>query len=303
MKKILITGSNGLLGHKLVSALITRDDVKLIITSAGENQNPPNERYTFERMDITDSARVEEILSKYQPDCVINSAAMTNVDQCENERDKCWKINVNGVKNLAESCKNIDTHLVHLSTDFIFDGTAGPYQETDKPNPLSHYGHSKWESEKALQIEGLRWSVIRTILVYGIVKTMSRSNFVLWAKGALEKGDPIKVVTDQVRMPTLAEDLAEGCILAALKEKTGIYHICGKDGGNVYELVKIVADVFDLDMSPVTAATSEEIGAPANRPPVTGFILDKAQNELGYKPHPFRDGLQIMKSQMHELGL
>lgn len=303
MKKILITGSNGLLGHKLVSALITRDDVKLIITSAGENQNPPSERYTFERMDITDSARVEEILSKYQPDCVINSAAMTNVDQCENERDKCWQINVDGVKNLAESCKKINAHLVHLSTDFIFDGTAGPYQETDKPNPLSHYGHSKWESEKALQIEGLRWSVIRTILVYGIVKTMSRSNFVLWAKGALEKGDPIKVVTDQVRMPTLAEDLAEGCILAALKEKTGIYHICGKDGGNVYELVKIVADVFDLDMSPVTAATSEEIGAPANRPPVTGFILDKAQNELGYKPHPFRDGLQIMKSQMHELGL
>ena len=117
---------------------------------------------------------------------------MTNVDACETDKDGCWALNVIAVENLVQVCLDNDIHLVHLSTDFVFDGKKGPYSEEDEPNPVSYYGLSKWESEKRVSNSGLKkWSIARTIIVYGIVENMSRSNVVLWAKGALEKGDNI----------------------------------------------------------------------------------------------------------------
>jgi dTDP-4-dehydrorhamnose reductase len=127
---------------------------------------------------------------------------------------------------------------------------------------------------------------------------MSRSNVVLWAKSALEKGDKINVVDDQFRSPTLAEDLAMGCFLIAEKEATGIYNLSGKDTMSILELVQTVADFYGLDKSLINPIKSNTLNQPAKRPPITGFILDKAKNELGYNPHSFLEGLQILDSQL-----
>src|SRR5687767_201046 len=126
-KKILITGSNGLLGQKLVYALRQRKDARLIATSRGENRLKEKTAYIYESLDITDKAQVRNIIAKHQPDCVINTAAMTNVDACETKKEECRLINVTAVENILSSIQKLKSHFIHLSTDFVFDGSNGPY--------------------------------------------------------------------------------------------------------------------------------------------------------------------------------
>ena len=301
MKKILVTGSNGLLGQKITERILSKKDFELIATSKGPNRYHVKEGYEYAEMDITNPKDVNQILQKYQPDVVIHTAAMTNVDTCETEKELCWKLNVKAVSNLIKACKVNNAQLVHLSTDFIFDGASGPYLENAVPNPLSYYGESKLASEKLLQASDIHWTILRTIIVYGIVNDMSRSNIVLWAKGALEKGNPINVVDDQWRMPTLAEDLAEICLLTAEKGAKGIYNASGKDMMSIIELVQQVADFYQLDRSLINPISSSSLNQVAKRPVRTGFILDKSMNELGYRPHSFYEGMEIMQDQIQRL--
>lgn len=296
--KILITGSNGLLGQKLVHKLSKDPGVELIATARGENRLSNKEGYTYQPLDITDEKAVAETISKFKPHSLIHTAAMTNVDACEADKQGCDKLNVDAVKYIVEACKANNVHLVHLSTDFIFDGEDGPYDEEAEPNPVSYYGESKLKAEEIILESGLDAAILRTVLVYGIAEDMSRSNIALWAKGAMEKGQKINVVDDQFRSPTLAEDLAEGCILASKQKAIGIYNISGKDQLSVLEIVQQVADYWKLDKSLINPVSSKTLSQPAKRPPKTGFILNKAIRELGYKPHSFMEGLAILDSQM-----
>lgn len=309
MQKILITGANGLLGQKLVYKLREDNSVSLIATARGENRLLGQEGYEYCSMDISDEKNVQEVLRKYKPDTVIHTAAMTNVDACELQQDECKKMNVDAVRYIVEALGKLANedasykpHLVHLSTDFIFDGTKGPLSEEEKPNPLSYYAASKLEAEKIVEQSKLKWAIARTVLVYGVVDNASRSNVVLWAKSSLEQKKNINVVNDQFRTPTLAEDLADGCILIAKKGADGIYNISGPDFMHILELVTRVADFWKLDKSLITPSTSEGINQPAKRPPVTGFIIDKAKKDLGYKPHSFEEGLALVDKQLKLAG-
>lgn len=297
--RILVTGSNGLLGQKLVAALRNDPEATLIATSRGEDRTPEPDGYLYLPLDCTDEAAVHRAFDETHPDSVIHTAAMTNVDACELDPVACRLQNVAAVQNLVNASKSIDAHFIHLSTDFIFDGKNGPYSEEDQPNPLSIYGQSKWDAERIVIDSGLtKWAIARTIIVYGIAKGLSRGNVVLWAKGALEKGQPIKVVDDQWRMPTLAEDLADGCIRIAKRGATGIYNLSGPDGMSILELVQRVGRFFDLDPSVITRVTSESLGQPAKRPPRTGFILEKARRDLGFAPKGFEEGLAVLREQL-----
>lgn len=303
--KILITGSNGLLGQKLVYLLKTKPEIKVVATSRGENRLKDKAGYEFLSLDITDKIQTEKVIAELQPDVIINTAAMTNVDACEIQKEECWKQNVVAVENIIyavqinekRKTKN-SIHLIHLSTDFVFDGANGPYKEDDFPNPLAYYSQSKYEAEKLIQQSNIKWTIARTIIIYGVADEMSRSNIVLWAKSCLEKGDPLKIVNDQWRMPTLAEDLAEGCYLIAKKGATGIYHLSGKDFMRIDELVERVANFFHLDKSIISTVSSDTLNQAAKRPPKTGFILDKAIRDLGYNPHTFEEGLAILAQQL-----
>ncbi|MDF3079246.1 MAG: NAD(P)-dependent oxidoreductase [Sphingobacteriaceae bacterium] len=301
MNKILVTGSNGLLGQKLTELMLKQKDITLIATSRDGNRYPEKEGYTYMELDITDEAETVQVISAVMPDVVINTAAVTQVDVCEKDKDACRDLNVEGVRNLIEICQTLNIHLIHLSTDFVFDGESGPYEEGAVPNPLSYYGTTKLQAEELVKQATCKWTIVRTVLVYGIVSDISRSNIVLWAKGALEKGQPIKVVSDHWRTPTLAEDLAEGCLLIARKGKTGIYHISGNEMMSILQLVYQVADFFNLDKSIITPIESSSLNE-APRPKKTGFIIDKAVKELGYKPHSFKEGVEILSRQLQQQG-
>jgi dTDP-4-dehydrorhamnose reductase len=301
MMRILITGSNGLLGQKLIAALRGDSEVELLATSRGEDRTAVPLGQCYRAMDITRKEDVDTVCDGFRPEVIIHTAAMTNVDACELDPANCRLQNITATEHLVNAAKRHGSHFVFLSTDFIFDGKNGPYREDDAPAPLSVYGRSKLEGERMVQQAGLeRWAIARTIIVYGVAKGLSRSNVVLWAKGALEKGEPIKVVSDQWRMPTLAEDLADGCIRIAKQRATGIYHLSGPDGMSILELVQRVGTFFHLPMDTVQPIMSSALGQPAKRPPVTGFVLDKAQRELGYAPCGFEAGLARLNEQLND---
>ncbi|MFN8711980.1 MAG: SDR family oxidoreductase [Bacteroidota bacterium] len=307
VKTILITGSNGLLGQKLVYNLLGRNrsgaQFNIIATSKGDNRLRIQEGYIYQPLDITDEHQVAEMFAKYKPDVVINTAAMTNVDACENNREQAKQLNVDAVGYQVKALEamrsaDYDPHYIHLSTDFIFDGENGPYREEDTPNPLSWYAQTKLDAEKIVEASTVRWAILRTIIVYGVADFMSRSNVVLWAREALGKGQKINVVDDQFRSPTLAEDLAEGCILCSEKGAQGIYHVSGKDIMSILELVYAVADFWQLDKALITPVKSSTINQPAKRPPRTGFVIDKAQQTFGYNPRSFKEGLALLDLQL-----
>ena len=303
MKTILVTGSNGLLGQKIIYALRKRSDVTCIATSKGSNRTHAKDGYVFEPMDITNHEQVEKVFAQYKPDVVINTAAMTNVDACESKKEECISINVDAVASLIQQCEKFNTQLIHLSTDFVFDGEQGPYLEEDVPNPLSFYAQSKYDAELLLQEGNIPWTIIRTIIIYGVVDDNSRSNVVLWTKNSLEKKQTIRAINDQYRSPTLAEDLADACVNAALKGATGIYHVSGRETMCILDMVKIVADYFQLDDSLILPVSSAELKQPAKRPPVTGFIITKAMRDLDFHPHTFMEGLAIVKKQLEKVNL
>lgn len=297
--RILLTGSNGLLGQKLVSALRHRGDVQLLATSRGADRTPEPLDAQYRPVDITVAAEVDAAFDAFRPEVVIHAAAMTNVDACELDHAACTLQNVTATAHLLSAAKRHGSHFIFLSTDFIFDGKDGPYGEDAVGAPLSFYGQSKLDGERMVMQAGLaKWAIARTIIVYGVAQGLSRSNVVLWAKNALEKGDPIKVVDDQWRMPTLAEDLADGCIRIAERGATGIYHLSGPDGMSILELVQRVGAFFRLDTAHVTPVKSHTLGQPAQRPTRTGFILDKARRQLGYTPRGLEAGLAVLREQM-----
>lgn len=300
MMRILLTGSNGLLGQKIIYALRNKNDVELIATSKGENRTSAKDGYSYLPMDITNHDEVSAIISRHQPDCIIHTAAMTNVDACELNQDECYKMNVEAVKNLVNLCQQQHIHLVHLSTDFVFDGTAGPYREEDKTNPLSYYAWSKLESEKIVLQSGIQSAILRTIIIYGVVDDKQRSNVIVWTVNSLRQKKTINVISDQFRSPTLAEDLADACMQAALKKATGIYHVSGAETFSILEIVNRTADFFGLDKQYIHPVTTAELNQPAKRPLVTGFVIDKAIRDLDFRPHSLQQGLEIVKQQLEK---
>lgn len=298
MKRILVTGSNGLLGQKLTEQNLRLKQYDLIATSKGPNRYPVTEGYMYAEMDILDPVNVKHVVEHFHPDAIIHTAAMTNVDTCEDQKELAYALNVQAVNTLIALCESHNIQLIHLSTDFIFDGADGPYTEEATASPLSYYGETKLKAEELIKKSKARWAILRTILVYGIVSDMSRSNIVLWAKTALEKGAPLNIVNDQWRMPTLAEDLADGCLLAVQKDAQGIFNVSGKDMMSVSELVERVADYWSLDKSLINEVSADTLNQKAKRPARTGFVLDKTIRELGYNPHSFEAGLALVDQQM-----
>ncbi|MEO0900093.1 MAG: SDR family oxidoreductase [Bacteroidota bacterium] len=298
-KKILLTGSNGLLGQKITNQIISsHPEVDLLATSRGVNRHPNSLDFTYRGLDLLDEEKVFQVIEEFQPDSIIHTAAMTQVDLCEDKKEMCDAINIGTVRTLAKACERFNVHLVHISTDFVFNGEEGPYKEDAQPDPVNYYGHSKWKAEQVLVESPVSSAILRTILLYGITPAMSRSNIVLWVKGSLEQAKPIRVVNDQYRNPTLVEDLADASIQAALRKAEGIYHISGPEGMWIVDIARRVADYFGLDKRLISETDSASLGQKAKRPPKTGFIIDKAQRDLGFSPRVLEEGLALLQQQM-----
>ena len=295
MIKVIITGSNGLLGQSLLNLLSEeKEKYEVYGFSKGINRSG-REDFTYVSIDITNKENLKKSIKEIQPDFIINTAAMTQVDDCENNKQACDILNVDVVKWLSEIAEEINAHVIHISTDFIFDGVKGNYKETDTPNPISYYGLSKLKSEKVLTSSNINFTILRTILVYGKVFDMSRSNIVLWVKQMLEEGKEITIVDDQYRAPTYVLDLAMACKISMDKKATGIFNISSNKLMSVFEITQEIAEVFNLDKSLLKPISTSTLNQTAPRPAKTGFDLSKTNRELNFYPKTFKEDLQKFK--------
>ncbi|CAM1373071.1 NAD(P)-dependent oxidoreductase [Tenacibaculum litopenaei] len=295
MKKVLVTGSNGLLGQSLLQVLLSKPEQYTVIGVARGNNRSGRTDFEYRDLDLLATETLIDTLEEVAPDVIVNTAAMTHVDQCEDAKAQCDALNITLVEVLANYAAKTKCHLIHLSTDFVFDGQRGYYKEEDAVNPLSYYGKSKVRSEEVLQESNCLYTVLRTILVYGKVFDMSRSNIVLWVKGALERGEEINVVTDQYRMPTYVVELAKACELAIAKASYGTFHISSNTLMSIYEIAQEIATTFELDGNLIKPIPSSVLNQRALRPLKTGFNLDKTEKELGLATRSFKEDLQKFK--------
>lgn len=296
--KVLITGSNGLLGQYLIQRLAALPGYEVTATGRGANRLRMQKGYQYESVNLADEAAVKGLIERTQPEVIIHAGAMTQADDCERSKDACWMVNVTATRYLVQGAEKTGAFFLFLSTDFVFDGLAGPYKEDDPVNPVNYYGASKAAAERVVMQSKVSWAIARTVLVYGLADDPRRSNIITWVKTNLEQKKRLKVVNDQWRTPTLVQDLAEGCKLIIDKRAQGVFHLSGKDMLTPYDMALQVANYLQLDEKLFDKVDANSFKQPAKRPARTGFIIDKAEKELGYTPHSFEEGLKIVVEQI-----
>ena len=296
-RRIFVVGANGMLGQHTIEFYSSVKNVQLFACSIEEN--PFFDNVDYLSCNITERDKIKKVVYNFMPDVIINAAAYTNVDLSETERETAWKINVKGVEHLAETARVIDAQIIHISSDYIFDGKRGPYSENDKPNPLGYYGRTKLASENVLKISGALYTILRTNVLYGVA-SKSKADFVEWLIDTVTSGKPVRIVDDQVSNPTFIDDLVQAISKVIEFRKHGVYNIGGKEFLSRYEFTKIIADYFNLDKSLITPIKTKELNQAARRPLESGLITLKAEAELGYKPVTIRESLAIIK---RKLGL
>lgn len=296
MKRILITGSNGLLGQKVVE-ILSRSNYPLLLVSLEPESVFDEDIFPYLQLDLTHKQEVRRVLDEFEPDIIVNTAAVTDVDLCEKERALAWRVNVGSVENLAHAANLVGAKIIHLSTDYVFDGEKGPYGESDRPNPISYYGRTKFASENVLRIAGTPSAIIRTMVLYGIGKKV-KSNFALWLYHNLKENKQIRVVDDQIGNPTLVDDLAFGILKIIELERTGLYHIAGADLVSRYDFALSLCKIFGFNKKLITPVKSSQFKQPAPRPLKSGLITIKAEVELGLKMSGVERGLTILKNQL-----
>lgn len=291
--KILITGANGLLGQHLTKLLLA-SGYTVIATGKGESRLPfaSQPGFTYQPLDISSIEECASVFSAFNPDVVIHAAALTQVDYCQLNMDEAYEINVRGTSQLLEYATSFSHHFVYVSTDFVFDGIKGNYNEEDQTGPVNWYGKTKLEAENLVQNNSLPWTIVRTCLVFGNTFQGTRSNIIHWVQEKLKKNEKIRVVDDQLRTPTFVGDLAGGIQQILKKEAKGIFHISGKEFLTPYDMAIATANFLSLDESLIEKVNASIFTQPALRPPRTGFNIEKARRILEYEPLNFNEGLK-----------
>jgi dTDP-4-dehydrorhamnose reductase len=290
MQTVLITGGNGFVGSCLARILLGH--CKIIVTGKGytrlDIQHP---HFQYVQLNFTDEGEVKKVLGHFQPQVIVHAGAMSKPDECEQDKQLAYLTNVSATQFLLREAVAFKSFFIFLSTDFIFDGLKGMYQEDDNPGPVNYYGETKLLAEASVQKYPFDWSIVRTVLVYGHPRG-GRQNILNTVAAALKKGDSYSVFNDQVRTPTYVEDLAGALKTIIDKKATGIFHISGKDVLTPYVMAIAAANYLGLDENLVKKVTAETFDQPAQRPAITGFNISKAERELNYKPTSFEEGLK-----------
>ncbi len=293
-KRILITGANGMLGQRTIFNLALAKNYELLGVSLEDESVFSNVDYKC--VDLTSRDDFKQVVYNFCPDFIINTAAFTNVDLSETERETAWKVNVKGVEYIAEAARVIDAHVIHISTDYVFDGKRGPYSEKSRTNPLGYYGRTKLASENVLKTSGVFNTIIRTNVLFGIAD--SRPDFVRWVVSSLRAGKEIRIVTDQINNPTFIDDLVQAISKIIEFKKHGLYNIGGREFLSRYDFTIKIADYFQLDKSFIKKIVTEDLNQPAKRPLKSGLLTIKAESEFGFKAHSIEESLAIMEKEL-----
>lgn len=249
------------------------------------------------KTDITEATEVSNLFSKLRPDIVIHTASETNVDRCETEKERAWKINVEGTRNIAEACRETGAKLICISTDYVFDGEKGLYEEDDAPNPIDFYGLTKLEGEKQVMKRCKNYAVLRTSVLYG--RHPWKQDFATWVINKLKQNQEITVVDDHFNTPTLAENLAKMTLEVGARDLQGIFHTSGRERISRYEFARKIAQFFDLNSSLIKPIKMNELRAwIAKRPKDSSLNTKKIQEQLKTKPLDINEGLSKLKEEM-----
>lgn len=279
--KILILGARGMLGQDLVPLLSSRYTVI------------PRDIQDF---DITDAQSVEEEILRIKPQVIINAAAYTDVDGCESNKELAFAVNAAGAGNIAHACLLLQAKLIHLSTDYVFDGaSADPYEEDEAPNPLNIYGQSKLEGEMAIRKSGADYLIIRTQWLYGA----HGRNFVDTIIRAAQKEKELRVVNDQRGSPTYTKDLSWAIKELLEKNAQGIVHVANSGSCSWYEFARTILQQVGLNQPPVIPISSTELARPAKRPANSVLNCEKFVKITGQKMRPWQEALRDYLASRH----
>jgi len=283
--RLLITGASGLLGHKIRALAESQGHQALGIYNLHEVTGNG-----MMKRDLTDASAASSLISETKPDVVINTASFTDVDRCESEFETASAVNGRMPGILAKTCAQCGAMMLHVSTDYVFDGQRGNYKESDPPHPINRYGRSKLEGEIQVARNARDYCIARTSAVYGWGRS-HRQNFATWMLNKWRQHEEVKAVTDQFVSPTLNINLAQMLLEVAERRITGTIHLSGSTRMSRHEFAMMLARKFNFDEALVMAATSVSLGWLALRPRDSSLDVSKASHELGNKPFPIEAAL------------
>lgn len=299
-KKIMVVGGGGLLGRTV--AEMFRDETNWDIVIATRHYLV--DVHGYEQWDSESRQEWKRIIldERWKPSVIVNAAAMTNVDQCEVDRNVAWKTNVGLVEILTEMCRKVDARLVHVSSDNVFDGVNGPYTETDRPNPVNYYGKTKLGAENVCLHSGVDCAVVRTMWLYGVGGEGKRT-FVDWVVESLSRGDTISIVSDEIGNPTLADDVAYGIVKIIERGMRGIINIAGPERISRREWAERICDVYGISAEgQLRDMKSEDLHRAAKRPLASGLITTKASSLLDFKGLDVTNGMSLLRVVSERMG-
>lgn len=290
--RLLITGGGGLMGSKVAEVAASQEHEVFFGCHREYHEHHEISHGKGIKLDLMDHASIVEAVRLSRPEVVIHTAALTDVDRCETDRDAAYKINVLGTKVLYESARDMGAFTIYTSTDYVFDGARGMYSEEDKANPISYYGYSKFLGEAYCD------AVARTCVIYGARPASGKINFALWIIDRLKKGESAKIVTDQYITPTLNTNLAGMALELAERRLTGVFHLSGATRISRYDFARELASVFDLDDELIIPSRIAEMKWTARRPADSSLDTSKAAKCLSEKPMALREALRTLKAEI-----
>jgi dTDP-4-dehydrorhamnose reductase len=294
--KLLITGASGLYGSKLAQLAINKNHQVYAV----HNQHETTYGISVQ-LDISNQNQVERVFKTVNPDVVVHAATLTDVDKCELNKELAWKINVEGTNNIAIATEKNKTFLMHISTDYVFDGEKGCYKETDVPAPINYYGLTKLKAEERVRSIMSDYCISRTSVLYGAAPSAGKVNFALWLLNKLKNKEPATIVTDQWNSPTLNTSLAEMTLEIIERKLTGVFHLSGATRLSRYDFANHIAKVFSLNDKLIIPCVSSDFSWPARRPKDSSLDTTKAQQILKNKALQIDQALVRMKEEMQPL--
>ena len=286
--KILIIGASGFVGNIIFDEFSMDSKYEVFGTYYSQQFD------SLFHLDMQNKTEVSETIKKLKPDVIIHPAANPNVEYCEQHPKDTWQVNVEGSRNLIETARDIGAKFVYFSSDYVFDGTNGPYSEEDIPHPINEYAFQKLAVENLMKKSLDNFLIIRITVVYGWERR--GKNFVMGLIKNLKHGSFMKVPCDQIGSPTYVNNMVQVVKELIESDKTGIYHVAGTDLMDRYTFAKNVAEIFELDENLLTPVTTDQLGQKAKRPLKAGMKVDKVQKQVSIRLMSVREGLEDMKN-------
>lgn len=290
MDKLLVIGATGLLGSKTFQ--LAKDKYETYGTYSS------NKQASLEHLNVANRVQVELLIKKIKPDFVIDTHALNNVDYCETHQEEAFRINVQGSINIAQACHLINAKYAFISSDYVFDGHKKIFTEVDKCTPLNYYGKTKCATEALLGALSIDYISARTSSIYGLGSSTGKKSFIPWLIENLKNGSPTKIISDLYYSPTYNVDIAESLFSLYQNNKSGIFHIVGKDCISKYSFAQYICEEFGYDTELLIPENFSKIGQKAKRPKKVKMSMNKLIKTISKQPSDVKTGLKKLHKEM-----